>query len=54
MSAFWELGEEDKAIIVAVYQTEKMMEAVEVQEAQPKKAAVEFGKLHEEAGWQTL
>ena len=51
MSAFWEMDDEDKALIIAVYETEKMMEALELQEAQPAKgqAAIDFGEVRKEA-----
>jgi len=46
MSEFWALDAEDKAIIVALHETEMMMQAIEIQaQNKAKKADVNFGQV---------
>ena len=46
MSEFWALGADDKAIIVALHETEMMMQAIEIQaQNKAKKADVNFGQV---------
>ena len=46
MSEYWTLDADDKAIIVALHETEMMMQAIEIQaQNKTKKSDVNFGQV---------
>jgi len=46
MSEYWALGADDKAIIVALHETEMMMQAIEIQaQNKAKKSDVDLGQV---------